>query len=143
MKKGDKALARYITEMTLENVKIIQLKKYHKAESEEEKSRIQLNPRTIFSQAVENCKPLLILQKVVRGGVMYEVPVPVMPNYQTYKAFFWLIEAAKEKDRSARIWDSLARELIDASNNEGKAVRKKIELHRTCEANRAYAHYRW
>lgn len=55
----------------------------------------------------------------------------------------WLIEAAKEKDSKVRFYDQMALELIDAANNTGRVVRKKQDLHRQCEANRAYAHYRW
>lgn len=55
----------------------------------------------------------------------------------------WLIEASKEKEKTVRFSEKLAYELIDAANNSGRVIKKKLELHKQCEANRAYAHYRW
>lgn len=55
----------------------------------------------------------------------------------------WLIEAGKTKDPNVRFYLQFARELISAANNSGKVIKKKQDLHRQCEANRAYAHYRW
>lgn len=55
----------------------------------------------------------------------------------------WLIEAANDKERTVHFPEKLAYELIDAANNTGRVVKKKQDLHRQCEANRAYAHYRW
>ena len=58
---------------TFENIKLIQLEKYHKASTEEERADVELNPKVIFHQAIENCKPILITQNVRRGGVIYQV----------------------------------------------------------------------
>ncbi|KAK2192259.1 hypothetical protein NP493_35g00014 [Ridgeia piscesae] len=142
-KEGNKKRARKIVDKTFENIKLIQLEKYHKAATEEERQYIECDPLTIFHQAITNCKPLLTTQKVKRGGVMYTVPIPVKPNYQMYKAMTWLIDAGTDKERDIRVWDKLAYELLNAAQNEGKGVRKKQELHKLCEANRAYAHFRW
>jgi len=143
LRKGNKELAREIVERTMANLKVIQLEKYHKAKSDFERESIEIDPQKIFHQALENCKPLLILTRVRRGGVVYQVPIPVKENYQTFRAMKWLIESATEKERGIRVWDQLTRELLDAYNNEGKSVRKKQELHRVCETNRAYAHFRF
>jgi small subunit ribosomal protein S7 len=143
MKEGNKHRARLIMSKTFENIKLTQLEKYHKATTEFERDTIELDPKKILHQAVDNCKPLLIIQRVKRGGVMYQVPIPVSSNYQQFRAVKWLIESANEKEQGVSIWDKLAFELLDAFSNEGKSVRKKQELHRVCEANRAYAHFRW
>lgn len=73
MRQGKKELARGLVEKAFEKVKRIQLEKYHKASSEEEKDKITLSPRDIFHKAVENCKPILQLTPIKRGGVRYQV----------------------------------------------------------------------
>lgn len=143
MQDGQKALARQLIEESFEKVKRMQLEKYHKCKTEEEKANIELNPRVVFYRAVENCKPLLQLLGIKRGGVKYQVPVPLADRKSQFISMKWLIAAAKEKDRKVRFTEQMARELVDAANNTGRVVRKKQELHRQCEANKAYAHYRW
>jgi len=75
--------------------------------------------------------------------VFFQVPVPVSDNQATVLAFKWLIDAAEDKERTVRFYDKLTWEILDASNNTGRVVKKKLDLHKQCEANRAYAHYRW
>ncbi|XP_074035976.1 mitochondrial ribosomal protein S7 isoform X2 [Leptinotarsa decemlineata] len=143
MKHGNKLLARTVVEQSLESVKRLQLEKYHKAKSEEDKQNIELDPKVIFHKAVENCKPILQLTPIKRGGVRYQVPVPITDRRAQFLSMKWLIAAAKDKEKPVRFHLQLARELIDASNDTGRVVKKKQDLHRQCEANRAYAHYRW
>jgi len=102
-----------------------------------------LNPRKIFYDAVENCKPLLQLTPIKRGGVTYQVPVPITEKRSQFLSMKWIIDAAREKERTVHFPEKLAWELIDAANNQGKVIKRKQDLHRQCEANRAYAHYRW
>lgn len=73
MSDGKKVTSRLQIEKTLENIKRMQLEKYHKCENEEEKKNIELNPKVILHKAVENCKPLLDLTPIKRGGVSYQV----------------------------------------------------------------------
>lgn len=73
MKDGKKELARLQVEKTLENIKRLQIEKYHKCENEEEKQKIELNPKVIVHKAIENCKPILELTPIKRGGVKYQV----------------------------------------------------------------------
>ncbi|XP_050297957.1 28S ribosomal protein S7, mitochondrial [Anthonomus grandis grandis] len=143
MREGKKALARDLVEKAFESVKRIQLERYHRCTSEEDKAKIELNPKKIFHDAIKNCKPLLQLTGIKRGGAKYQVPVPISDSRSQFLAMNWLIEAAKEKDRKVRFSHQLAKELVDASNNVGRVVRRKQELHKQCEANKAYAHYRW
>ncbi|XP_064610869.1 small ribosomal subunit protein uS7m-like [Liolophura sinensis] len=142
MKGGNKQLVTDIMEKTFENIKKIQVEKYHKA-SPEEREAIECNPAVIFHQAVENCKPVLILTKIPKGGVMYRVPIPCVPNQQKFRAMKWIIESCRDKERKLPMEVKLSLELLDAYNNQGKSIRKKQDLHRQCEANKAYAHFRW
>ncbi|KAK5640697.1 hypothetical protein RI129_009244 [Pyrocoelia pectoralis] len=143
MKDGKKSLARELIEKTLEKIKRVQLEKYHKMENIKEKEKVELNPRIILYQAIVNSQPILHLTPIKRGGVTYQVPVPITDRRAQFTSMKWLIEAGKDKDRNIRFHDQLAYELIDAANNRGKVVKKKQDLHKQCEANRAYAHYRW
>ncbi|XP_043283026.1 28S ribosomal protein S7, mitochondrial [Venturia canescens] len=142
MRKGNKILARSLLEKTFENVKRIQLKSYHSTKPEN-KHRIELDPVKVFHQAVENVTPIMELLKMKRGGVTYQVPVPILEKRQRFLAMNWLIQAAKDKEKKVHLPETLAKELVDASYNQGRVVKKKQDLHKQCEANRAYAHYRW
>nr|CAD7592419.1 unnamed protein product [Timema genevievae] len=135
--KGDSGL------ITFENVKRTQLERFNTSPTPELKENIETNPLIIFYRAVENCKPLLQLSPIKRGGVTYQVPVPITEKRSNFLAMKWLIEAAQDKERTVHFPEKLAWELLDASSNQGRVVKKKQELHRQCEANRAYAHYRW
>ncbi|XP_060071378.1 small ribosomal subunit protein uS7m-like [Ylistrum balloti] len=141
MRKGKKELSRNLLEETFKKVKVIQLKKYKKA-NKDEQSEIELNPVNVFLEAVENCRPNVHTTRVMRGGVWYEVPIACNPETQTYKAMTFLIKSAAEKDRKAKFPDMLAKELIEASNNEGKSVKRKQDLLKRCDDNKAFASFR-
>lgn len=96
----------------------------------------------IFKEALENVTPVVEVRSRRVGGSTYQVPVEVRPGRGTSLAMRWIINAAKGRnDRSMSM--RLARELMDSSNNEGGAVRKKEETHRMAEANKAFAHFRF
>jgi len=143
MKTSNKALARDLLEKTFATIKRTQIQKLHQLETEEERATVECNPRTILHNAVENCRPLLQLTPIKRGGVKYQVPVPITEKYSYFMAMRWLVEAGREKERTVHFPEKMAKELLDAARNEGRVVKKKQDLHRQCEANRAYAHYRW
>lgn len=142
MKGGQKRLARELIEKALENIKRIQLERYNLADPEE-RAKIELNPVAILHKAIENCRPILILTPVKRGGSKYQVPVPLTEKRSYFIAMRWLVHAGREKERTVHFPEKIAWELLDAAANTGRVVKKKHELHKQCEANRAYAHYRW
>ncbi|CAL8071513.1 unnamed protein product [Calicophoron daubneyi] len=138
--RGERETARDVMRLTFREMKLLQLQKYHAAA---DKSQIELNPIQIVREAVKNCTPVLVLHSVVRGGILYKVPSPPMSDSTaTHMAIRFLIDAAKDKPSDQRFYVTLARELIAASQNQGKAYLKKQELHKKCEENRAYANYR-
>ena len=99
-------------------------------------------PLKVFKKAVENCKPLLEVKSRRVGGANYQVPVEVPQNRRTSLAFRWIIGNARGRaDKSMA--EKLANELLDAANMRGGAVKKKDDVHRMAEANKAFAHYRW
>ncbi|XP_076247042.1 mitochondrial ribosomal protein S7 [Calliopsis andreniformis] len=142
MRKGDKKLSRSLVERTFEVIKILQLERYNNASSAK-KADIILDPKVIFHKAVENCTPILELQKMRKGGITYQVPVPINEQRARFLSMNWLIRTANEKGNNDQFADVLAKELIDAAYNRGRVVKKKQELHKQCEANRVYAHFRW
>ena len=96
----------------------------------------------LFKKAVENCKPLLEVKTRRVGGANYQVPVEVNPFRRQSLAIRWLLLYART--RSGRtMTDKLAEELLDAANSRGGAMKKKEDVHRMAEANKAFAHYRW
>ena len=99
-------------------------------------------PLKLFKKAVENCKPLLEVKTRRVGGANYQVPVEVNPERRTSLAIRWIIIYSRGRGGKGMI-DKLSKELLDAANNRGAAIKKKEEFHRMAEANKAFAHYRW
>ncbi|MBZ5529404.1 MAG: 30S ribosomal protein S7 [Acidobacteriia bacterium] len=96
----------------------------------------------IFKKAVENVKPLLEVKTRRVGGANYQVPVEVNPYRRQSLAIRWLLQYSRERAGRTMV-DKLADELIDAANARGGAMKKKEDVHRMAEANKAFAHYRW
>ncbi len=99
-------------------------------------------PLRVFQKAVENVKPVMEVKSRRVGGSNYQVPVEVSPKRRLSLAFRWLIGYAKARPERTMI-DKLAGELLDAANGRGGAMKKKEDVHRMAEANKAFAHYRW
>jgi small subunit ribosomal protein S7 len=96
----------------------------------------------LFKKAVENAKPLLEVKTRRVGGANYQVPVEVNPDRRTSLAIRWLITYSRQRPEKGMV-DKLTNELLDAANGKGAAIKKKDEVHRMAEANKAFAHYRW
>ena len=100
------------------------------------------DPMKTFKKAIENVKPVLEVKTRRVGGANYQVPVEVNPFRRQSLAIRWLLLYART--RSGRtMTDKLAEELLDAANSRGGAMKKKDDVHRMAEANKAFAHYRW
>ena len=97
---------------------------------------------TVFKKAVDNVKPTVEVKSRRVGGANYQVPVEVPSERRTSLAIRWLITYAKERTEKSMA-DKLANEFIQASKNEGGAVRKKIDTHKMAEANKAFVIFRW
>ena len=96
----------------------------------------------LFTKAVENVKPLLEVKTRRVGGANYQVPVEVNADRRTSLAIRWLIEYSRGRGEKGMV-DKLTSELLDAANGKGAAMKKKEDVHRMAEANKAFAHYRW
>jgi len=106
------------------------------------KERSGDDPLKLFKKAVENCKPLVEVKTRRVGGANYQVPVEVPNNRRTSLAIRWILINARSRPEKT-MPEKLANELNDAANSRGGAIKKKDDVHRMAEANKAFAHYRW
>jgi len=106
------------------------------------KEKTKKEPIDIFEQALANASPSLEVKSRRVGGATYQVPSQVAGNRKITLAMRWIVQAAKSKKGKA-MKIKLAEELIDASNNSGEAIKKKENLRKLAEANRAFAHLSW
>ena len=106
------------------------------------KSKSGKDPLEVFSQAVQNVKPMVEVKSRRVGGANYQVPVEVRPVRRAALSMRWIREAAQK--RGEKSMDSrLAGELLEAAENRGGAMKKRDEVHRMAEANKAFAHFRF
>jgi len=106
------------------------------------KDKTHSDPLKVFSQAMNNVKPLIEVRPRRVGGATYQVPVEVRPERKVALAIRWIIGFAKQRSEKT-MEEKLSAELIDAANNRGAAIKKKEDTHKMAEANKAFAHYRW
>jgi small subunit ribosomal protein S7 len=100
------------------------------------------DPVITLKKAVENARPLLEVRSRRVGGATYQVPVEVKPHRGTTLALRWLVNYSRQR-REHTIADRLVGEIMDASQGQGAAVKRREDLHKMAEANKAFAHYRW
>ncbi len=99
-------------------------------------------PLEVFNKAMDNVMPVLEVKARRVGGSNYQVPIEVRPDRRQTLALRWIVQAARSRSERT-MKERLANELLDAAKQTGSAHRKKEEIHRMAEANRAFAHYRW
>lgn len=137
-------VTRLVNRMMGDGKKTVAQKQVYQAFDLIEK-KTKKNPLEVFTQALENIKPLVEVRPRRVGGAAYQVPIPVRGERKESLAIRWLIQAAQARSNKEyhHFYEKLAAELLDALNKEGRAVKKKEEVHRMAEANRAFAHFRW
>ena len=106
------------------------------------KDKTGTEPISTLKRAVENTKPQLEVKSRRVGGATYQVPVEVRPRRATTLSIRWLVGYTRQR-REKTMADRLAGELLDASNGLGAAVKRREDMHKMAESNRAFAHYRW
>ncbi|AEE97332.1 30S ribosomal protein S7 [Mahella australiensis] len=100
------------------------------------------DPMEVFEEAINNIMPVLEVKPRRVGGATYQVPVEVRPERRISLTMRWLVNFARQRNERT-MEQKLANEIMDAVNNTGGSIRRKEEMHRMAEANRAFAHYRW
>ena len=96
----------------------------------------------VFNEALANILPSLEVKARRVGGATYQVPIEIRPERRQTLALRWIVDFARKRGEKTMA-ERLCAEIIDASNNSGAAVRRKEEMHRMAESNKAFAHYRW
>ncbi len=100
------------------------------------------DPLPLFKRAVENAKPVVEVKSRRVGGANYQVPIEVRPNRRQSLALRWLIRNARARSEN-EMAERLGTELLDAAQGRGTTIKKKDDVHRMAEANKAFAHFRW
>ena len=123
---GKKSLAERIVYGALETVR----------------ERTEQDPVVVLKRALDNIRPALEVRSRRVGGATYQVPVEVPPARATTLALRWLVDFSRQR-REKTMTERLANEVLDASNGLGAAVKRREDMHKMAESNRAFAHYRW
>jgi small subunit ribosomal protein S7 len=105
-------------------------------------TRSKDDPLKVFKKAVDNVRPVLEVRSRRVGGATYQVPMEVRPDRKLSLALRWMVSYAKGREGKT-MFEKLASEILDAANRKGGSVKKKEEVHKMAEANKAFAHYRW
>jgi small subunit ribosomal protein S7 len=126
MHGGKKSTAQHIMYQALETIE----------------ERMKRSPVEVFEQAMRNATPSVEVKPRRVGGSTYQIPVEVPPHRSLSLAMRWILQAARARQGKSMV-EKLANELMDASQGQGAAIKRKDDTHRMAEANRAFAHYRW
>jgi small subunit ribosomal protein S7 len=140
-KYGDKLITKFMTIVMLDGKKAVAENIVYGA-LDVVLQRTREDPIKIFHRALENCQPSFEVKSRRVGGATYQVPIEVRPERRMALAMRWLVQFARKRPGKT-MRDKLANELIEAAHNRGQAVKKREDVHRMAEANKAFAHYRW
>ena len=140
-KYHDKMVAKFINQMMVGGKKSLSEKKFYKTLELIEKNAKD-DPLQIFKQAIENVKPKIEVKSRRIGGANYQVPIEVKHDRQQTLAFRWIVNYARKRHEKT-IEEKLAAELLAAYKNEGASIKKREEVWRMAESNKAFAHFRF
>ena len=126
MLDGRKSVAESVINKSFENIQ----------------SKTGESPISIFTKAIDNVKPLVEVRSRRVGGATYQVPVEVRNSRSQALAIRWIVRAIRNRKEKSMI-EKLSSELIDAANQKGSAIKKREDIHKMAEANKAFAHFRW
>ena len=140
-KYGSKVVTKVINQVMLDGKKSVAQKVVYEA-MEKAAAKLNADALDVFNQALENIKPVLEVKARRVGGSTYQVPMEIRPERRQTLAIRWLVLYARQRSERTMA-QKLAGEFVDAYNNAGGAFKKKEDVHRMAEANKAFASYRW
>ena len=141
-KFGSQTIAKFINHIMLDGKKSVAEKIVYTALDRVVEKNKDVDPVEFFEDTLEKVRPLVEVKARRVGGATYQVPMEVRPSRRTALAMRWLVDAAvKRSEKSMAL--RLAGELLDASEGKGNALKKRDEVHRMAEANKAFSHYRF
>ncbi|MBR0152153.1 MAG: 30S ribosomal protein S7 [Lachnospiraceae bacterium] len=138
---NNKVVAKLINNIMLDGKKGIAEKIVYGA-FEQIQAKTGKDPIEVFEQAMNNIMPVLEVKARRIGGATYQVPIEVRPDRRQALALRWITTFSRKRGEKTQV-ERLAGELLDASNNTGASVKRKEDMHKMAEANKAFAHYRW
>lgn len=141
-KFGSQILAKFINHVMVSGKKSVAERIVYGALEQLEAKSKESAPVEMFEKALENIRPLVEVKSRRVGGATYQVPVEVRPSRQTALAMRWLVDAARKRSEKTMAL-RLAGEMLDAIENKGAAIKKREDVHRMAEANKAFSHYRF
>ena len=138
---GTKVITKFINSLMIDGKKTVAEKIVYKT-FDIIKEKTKQDPLDIFNEAIKNVRPNLEVKSRRVGGATYQVPVEVRSDRGQALAIRWLIESSKKRaDKTMQ--ERLSKEFLEASTNKGSAIKKKEDVHKMAEANKAFAHFRW
>ena len=141
-KYGSQTLAKFINQVMVDGKKSVAERiVYGALDAVKTKKNIE-DPVAFFEEVLEAVRPMVEVKSRRVGGATYQVPMEVRPSRRTALAMRWLVEAAKKRSEKSMV-QRLASELADAAEGKGKAVKKRDEVHRMADANKAFSHFRF
>jgi small subunit ribosomal protein S7 len=135
-------VSKFVNRMMWEGKRSVALRIVHGAMDVLRAKASDKEPLEVFLKAVENVKPLIEVKSRRVGGATYQVPVEIRETRREALGMRWIINAARARSGHS-MSERLAAELLDAYNNTGTAFKRKEDMHKNAEANKAFAHYRW
>ncbi|HUF56640.1 MAG TPA: 30S ribosomal protein S7 [Thermohalobaculum sp.] len=140
-KYGDRIVTKFMNNLMYDGKKSAAERIVYGAFARAE-GKLRREPVEIFHEALDNIKPSVEVRSRRVGGATYQVPVEVRPERREALAIRWLIKASRARNENT-MEERLAGELMDAVSNRGSAVKKREDVHKMAEANKAFSHYRW
>jgi len=141
-KFGSELLAKFVNMVMVDGKKSVAESVVYGAIDRVTEKKGSEDPLVLLEKALENVRPIVEVKSRRVGGATYQVPVEVRPVRQMALAMRWTIDAARARSEKSMA-ERLAGELLEASENRGSAVRKREDVHRMAEANKAFSHFRW
>ena len=134
-------VSKFVCRMMLDGKKETCMKIVYQA-MDNLKAKTEKDPLEVLLKALDNVKPMVEVKSRRVGGATYQVPMEIRESRREALAMRWIIDAARKRSGHGMA-DTLASELLDAYNNTGSAYKKREDVHKMAEANKAFAHYRW
>ena len=138
---GSKVLTKFINAVMLDGKKSVAQKVMYAA-LERIESKSGEKGIEVFNKAMDNIKPVMEVKSRRVGGATYQVPIEVRPARQQSLGIRWIVDAARKRNERTMM-ERLSNELMDAATEKGAAFKKKEDMYKMAEANKAFAHYRW
>lgn len=139
---NDIVVARFVNRLMVDGKKSVAQKILYKSFDILKEKVADEEPLTVFKKAIENVKPSLEVRSRRVGGATYQVPVDVRPVRRLTLAMRWIVDYTRKRGEKSTA-ERLAGELADAFNNRGNSIKKREDVHKMADANRAFSHYNW